>query len=137
MRSISCLVLPIRDHAFFEQTVFEGQFGHNLLQGAGLAAQILHLVRGRGPRRIASQPLLSRLRESPSTSDNKDSGQSPHGGKALRCSPRRAGPPARYGSFLRPRISAASCGGCPSRSFPPVPSPARISVSSSLLERLR
>src|ERR1700720_2462411 len=58
MRSISCLVLPIRDHAFFEQTVFEGQFGHNLLQGAGLAAQILHLVRGRGPRRIASQPLL-------------------------------------------------------------------------------
>jgi hypothetical protein len=27
-------------------------------QGAGLAAQILHLVRGRGPRRIASQPLL-------------------------------------------------------------------------------
>ena len=54
MRSISCLVLPIRDHAFFEQTVFEGQFGHNLLQGAGLAAQILHLVRG-----IASQPLLA------------------------------------------------------------------------------
>ena len=24
-RSISCLVLPIRRHAFFEQTVFQGQ----------------------------------------------------------------------------------------------------------------
>src|SRR3984893_8403276 len=134
MRSISCLVLPIRDHAFFEQTVFEGQFGHNLLQGAGLAAQILPRSRPTPYRQpAASCP----LRESPSTSDNKDSGQSPHGGKTLRCSPRRAGPPARYGSFLRPRISAASCGGCPSRSFAPVPSPARISVSSSLLERLR
>src|ERR1700720_450537 len=65
MRSISCLVLPIRDHAFFEQTVFEGQFGHNLLQGAGLAAQILHLVRGRGPRRIASQPLLAGFEKVP------------------------------------------------------------------------
>jgi hypothetical protein len=37
--------LPIRDHAFFEQTVFEGQFGHDLLQGVGLAAKVLDLVR--------------------------------------------------------------------------------------------
>jgi hypothetical protein len=28
----SCGVLPIRRQAFFEQTVFEGQFGHDLLQ---------------------------------------------------------------------------------------------------------
>src|ERR1700720_3915151 len=137
MRSISCLVLPIRDHAFFEQTVFEGQFGHNLLQGAGLAAQILHLVRGRGPRRIASQPLLPGFEKVLRPAIIKILDNPLTAAKHLRCSPRRAGPPARYGSFLRPRISAASCGGCPSRSFPPVPSPARISVSSSLLERLR
>jgi hypothetical protein len=29
---ISCLVLPIRRHAFFEQTVFQGQIGDNLLE---------------------------------------------------------------------------------------------------------
>src|SRR4029450_797247 len=44
---------------FFEQTVFKRQFGHDLLQGAGLAAQVLHLVRGCCARRIASQPLLA------------------------------------------------------------------------------
>src|ERR1700737_3942582 len=59
MRGISCLALPTRDHSFFEQTVFQCPFGPNLLQGAGLTAQILHLVRGRGPRRVASQPLLA------------------------------------------------------------------------------
>jgi transposase InsO family protein len=53
MRGISCLALPIRDHAFFEQTVFQRQFRHNFLQGAGLTAQILHLVRGRCARRVA------------------------------------------------------------------------------------
>ena len=35
MRGISCLVSPIPGHAFFEQTVFEGEVGHDLLQGAG------------------------------------------------------------------------------------------------------
>jgi len=35
------------------------------------------------------------------------------------------------------RIAGVSPAGCLSRPFPPVPSPARISVSSSLLERLR
>src|SRR5256885_16811400 len=43
---------------FFEQTIFEGQLGHDLLQRAGLATQVLDLVRGRGPGRIASQSLL-------------------------------------------------------------------------------
>src|SRR2546430_12579925 len=50
--------LPIRRHAFFEQTIFEGELGHDLLQRAGLATQVLDLVRGRGPGRIASQSLL-------------------------------------------------------------------------------
>ena len=48
--------------AFFEQTVFERQFGHDLLQGAGLEAQVLHLV-SRRARRIASEPLLPGLKE--------------------------------------------------------------------------
>src|SRR5262245_32216393 len=51
------LEFPIPRHAFFEQTVFEGQFRHDHLQGAGLAAKVLHLVRGCCPRRVASQPL--------------------------------------------------------------------------------
>src|SRR5947208_2578409 len=57
-RDTSCGFLPIRRHAFFEQTIFEGQLGHDLLQRAGLATQVLDLVRGRGPGRIASQSLL-------------------------------------------------------------------------------
>jgi hypothetical protein len=28
----SCLVLPIPDHAFFEQAVFQGQVGNDLLE---------------------------------------------------------------------------------------------------------
>src|SRR5215472_15676346 len=43
---------------FFEQTIFEGQLSHDLLQRAGLASQVLDLDRGRGPGRIASQSLL-------------------------------------------------------------------------------
>src|SRR5439155_22271303 len=57
----SCGILPIRGHAFFEQTIFEGQLSHDLLQRAGLASQVLDLVRGRGPGRIASQSLLPGL----------------------------------------------------------------------------
>ena len=48
---------------FFEQTIFEGQFGHDFLQRAGLATQVLDLVRGGGPGCIASQALLSSLQE--------------------------------------------------------------------------
>src|SRR5450631_4140030 len=48
---------------FFEQTVFQRQFGHDLLQGAGLTAQILYLVRGRRACRVAGEPLLSGLEE--------------------------------------------------------------------------
>jgi hypothetical protein len=44
---------------FFEQTVFQGELGHDLLQGAGLPTQVLHLVRGGRPRRIAGQPFLA------------------------------------------------------------------------------
>jgi Transposase DDE domain group 1 len=37
--------------------------GHHLLQGAGLAAQIFHLVRSGGPRRVARETSLAGLQE--------------------------------------------------------------------------
>src|SRR5260370_20822001 len=61
MNVTSCGYLHIRRHAVFQQTIFEGQLSHDLLQRAGFAAQVLDLVRGRGPDRIASQSLLPRL----------------------------------------------------------------------------
>ena len=50
-------------HAFFENTVFQGQIGNHLLERHGLATQIVDLVRGGGPSRIASQALLASLQE--------------------------------------------------------------------------
>src|ERR1700730_10080098 len=88
------------------------------------------LLRGPYRRRAAS----SRPQGSLSTSGNTDSGRSLHDGTARRCSPRRAGLPAQCGSSLLPRIAGVSPAGCLSRPFPPVPSPARSSVSSSLLK---
>jgi hypothetical protein len=38
---ISCAVLPTPRHAFFEQTVFKGQFGDDLFQRRRLAAKVL------------------------------------------------------------------------------------------------
>src|SRR5271157_1016140 len=63
MRGISFLVSPIPDRAFFEQSVFQGQLGNDLLQRRSLAAQLLHFVRGCSPRRIAGQALLASLEE--------------------------------------------------------------------------
>src|ERR1700759_1288338 len=55
--------LPIPDHAFFEQSVFEGEIGDDLLQGLRLAPKILHLVRGRSARRVAGEPPFTGLKE--------------------------------------------------------------------------
>src|SRR6516162_2094901 len=63
MLSISCVVSPIPDHAFFEQSVFEGEVGDDLLQGLRLSAEILHLVGSRSPRRVAGKPSLAGLQE--------------------------------------------------------------------------
>jgi hypothetical protein len=63
MRNIPCLVSPIRDHAFFEQSVFEGEIGYDLLQRLRLPAKVLHLVGGRGARRVAGKPPLAGLKE--------------------------------------------------------------------------
>lgn len=40
----SFAVLPIRDHAFFEQVVLEGDLGQRLLELAGFGAELLDLV---------------------------------------------------------------------------------------------
>ena len=50
-------------HTFFEQPVFEGEVGDDLFQRLRLAAEILHLVGGRGARRIASKPPFTGLQE--------------------------------------------------------------------------
>ena len=46
------------------QPVFEGEVGHDLFQRLRLPAEILHLVRGRGARRVARQPRLPASRNS-------------------------------------------------------------------------
>src|SRR3546814_12898917 len=63
MRDTSFVVAPIRDHAFFEQAVFECQVGHAFLQGAGFAAQVVHLAGGRGPGGVPSETALASFHE--------------------------------------------------------------------------
>ena len=63
MRGTSFLVSPIRDHAFFEQAVFQGEVGHQDLHVPHLTAKILHLAAGCRPSRIPGQALLPRLQE--------------------------------------------------------------------------
>src|SRR5450759_1163515 len=53
------LHLPHLGNAFFQQTVFEDQAGHGLLESAGLPAQILDLAGRRGPSRVAGKPPLA------------------------------------------------------------------------------
>ena len=47
----------------FEQAVFEGEIGDDLLQRLRLAAEIRHLVGGRGARRVAGKPPFAGLQE--------------------------------------------------------------------------
>ena len=51
------------DHAFFEQAVFEGQVGHDLLQRGRLGPELLDLRRGHLAGRVPGQPLFARLEE--------------------------------------------------------------------------
>ena len=50
-------------HTFFEQSVFEGEIGHDLLQRLRFAAEILHLVGGRGASCVAGESPLAGLQE--------------------------------------------------------------------------
>src|SRR5579863_3489836 len=63
MRDISCDILPIRDHAFFEQPVLEGDLGQRLLELAGFGTERLDLIGGRLTGGITREPLLAGLEE--------------------------------------------------------------------------
>src|SRR6516162_9140335 len=132
MQDISCLVLPIPAHAFFKQAVLQGEIGHDLLQGRPHdEGPSPRRTSRRGPCRPptgACQP-----RGTPWTSRNTSRRRCPPGGKAPRCSPRRAGLPAQCGSSLPPSTAGASGAESSSVPVPPALSPARISASSSLL----
>jgi len=52
-------MLHIRDHAFFEQPVFQGEVGDAFLQSTGFAAQILHFAGGRGTGSVTGQAALA------------------------------------------------------------------------------
>src|ERR1700747_805915 len=133
MQDISCLVLPIPAHAFFKQAILQGEIGHDLLQGGGLAMKVLHLARRRGAGRVARQPALAGLQELLRPAVIHRGGNAFPGGTAPRCSPRRAVLPAQCGSSLQPSTADVSDAECPSLPVPPALYPARISVSSSLL----
>ena len=53
--------LPIRDHTFFEQTLFQGQIRNNFVKRGRLTPQILNLVRSRGTSRVTGQAFLAGL----------------------------------------------------------------------------
>jgi hypothetical protein len=61
MRGISFAVLPIRDHAFFKQSVLEGDLGERFLELAGFGAELLDLVGRRLAGGVTSEPLLTGL----------------------------------------------------------------------------
>src|SRR3990170_2740206 len=63
MRRTSFAVLPIRDHAFFEQPVVEGDLGEGLLELTSFGAQRLDLIGGRLTGGIAGEALLTGLEE--------------------------------------------------------------------------
>ena len=50
-------------HTFFKQAVLNQDFGQRLFELPGLSLEILDLVRGRLPRRVAGEPLLACLQE--------------------------------------------------------------------------
>src|SRR5918993_3001886 len=55
--------LPHPRSCFFQQTVLQGEIGHDLLQRLGLTAQVLDLIGRCGTRRVAREPLLAGLEE--------------------------------------------------------------------------
>src|SRR5665213_2911856 len=63
MRDTSFVVSPIRYHAFFEQTVLQGELGNDLLERGGLLAQALDVVGAGGTGGVACKPALASLHE--------------------------------------------------------------------------
>src|SRR5262249_47810798 len=63
MRRASCLVSPIPDHAFFEQSQFEGLLGDNFLEVLRFAPKLLDLVGRRRTSGVSGKPALAGLEE--------------------------------------------------------------------------
>ena len=63
MQDISFDILPIRDHAFFQQPELQGLLGNDFFQLARFTAKGAHLSRGGGTSRIASEPTLASLKK--------------------------------------------------------------------------
>src|SRR5215468_5029208 len=63
MRRASCLVSPIPDHAFFEQSQFEGLLGDNFLEVLRFAPKLLDLVGRRCTSGVSGKPALAGLEE--------------------------------------------------------------------------
>src|SRR5262245_316266 len=63
MRGASCLVSPIPDHAFFEQSQFEGLLGDNFLEVLRFAPKLLDLVGRRCTSGVSGKPALAGLEE--------------------------------------------------------------------------
>src|SRR5262245_16272678 len=61
MRRASCLVSPIPDHAFFEQSQFEGLLGDNFLEVLRFAPEPLDLVGRRRTSSVPGKPALAGL----------------------------------------------------------------------------
>src|SRR4029077_12597656 len=104
--------LPIRDHAFFKQSVFEGEVGDDLLQGLRLAAKILHLVGGRGARRVAGKPPFTGLKELLRPAIGTSMRLCLRGGRARLSSPPCVVLPGRCGSSLQLKSVDASRAEC-------------------------
>src|ERR1700745_1284840 len=63
MKGISFAVFPIPDHAFFEQSQFEGLFGDNFLEVLRFAPELLDLVGRRRASGVPGKPALAGLEE--------------------------------------------------------------------------
>src|SRR5690349_4411713 len=63
MRGISFAVLPIRDHAFFEQAVLKRDLGQGFLKLTSLSSERLDLIGGRLTGGITGKALLAGFEE--------------------------------------------------------------------------
>src|SRR3981081_1884064 len=113
MRDISCDILPIRDHAFFEQAVLQRRLGQRLLELARLCPQSFHLVGGGLTGRVAGETPLARFQELLRPAVIHALRNTFFARRARRCWSRRATLPGQHESYLRLNTAAGSPGECP------------------------
>src|SRR3954469_15606975 len=63
MRGISCVELPIRNNAFFEQAVLQRDLGQGFLELTRLGTQPLDLITGGFANRVTRESLLPGLQK--------------------------------------------------------------------------